>query len=258
MMIGILSVDDVREAPSALRLAIDWRATEALLDLASWLVSPPLDEPDLLGAEAVLREAITANIPNAKMRLVELRWFYERESASQDQRIEAFELLRGLLQETGDDAQILHLLGLLTCQGFRTEADPTEAVQFQKRAAALGSAAALFELSIHYATGLGVAQDDQAALDMTKQAANAGHPRAMYNSAAFFATGRYVSQDLTSAIQWYQCASDAGHPRATLTLAVMYARGEGVEKDADYADELFSEAEYMGLDVQAARESVGL
>jgi TPR repeat protein len=38
----------------------------------------------------------------------------------------------------------------------------------------------------------------------------------------------------------------------------MYATGEGVPKDADYANELFDQAEYMGQDVNTVRQSVGL
>ena len=258
MEIGILTVADVQQAPAALRRAAEWGVPEAWLDLASWQINPPLGTPDLAGATEALRSAITAGVAGAEIRLVELRWFHQRESASSHERVEAFQILNEVLRQTPNDAKALHLLGFLTCQGFGTNADPAAAFELQRRAAALGSADAVFELAIHYSSGLGVDQDDQAAFDAMKDAANAGNLRALYNMGSFHATGRYVAKNLPLAVEWYTRAADAGHARAALTLAVMYATGEGVEQDTETASEYFEAAEHLGLDVQSVRESVGM
>jgi TPR repeat protein len=116
----------------------------------------------------------------------------------------------------------------------------------------------MLEAFIHHETGLGVPQDSARAFGYLEQAAEAGDPRALYNMGAYCATGRMVRQDMAEAAKWYRKAADAGHIKALATLAVMYATGDGVAQDTEHAAELFDEAEYLGLDVEAMRESVGL
>jgi hypothetical protein len=41
-------------------------------------------------------------------------------------------------------------------------------------------------------------------------------------------------------------------------LAVIYATGDGVEADRQYAQQLFDQADYCGLDVSEVRRQVGL
>jgi TPR repeat protein len=73
---------------------------------------------------------------------------------------------------------------------------------------------------------------------------------------AYHATGRGIPKDLTKAVAWYERAADAGQAGAIATLAIMYARGEGVPRDPERAAELFDQAEYLGLDVSAARRLI--
>jgi uncharacterized protein len=258
MMLGILTFEEVRKVPAALARAAECGIADAWLKLAWWLANPPVGDPDIAGAEETLRGAIKAGVPGARLELVQVRWFYRREDASELERLETHDLVRALAEEDGHDAEALYYLGLLTCQGFGTPRDPGKAFRLQQQAAALGNTDAMFELYAHLATGLGVAQDDQGALAANRRAAEAGHPRAMYNMGAFHATGRLVEKDMVKAAEWYQRASDAGNPLATATLAAMYAAGDGVPQDKSYAQELFELADYLGLDVAAMRKSVGL
>lgn len=258
MMIGLLDSREAARAPVALARAVECGLPEAWLDLASWLSDPPLGAPDYVGAEVALQSAQQAGVKGAQLQLVELRWFYRRDETTEQERADTLRLLAGLVGATPEDPRALHLLGLLTCQGFGTTANPTAAFRLQHRAATLGSSDALFELFIHYATGLGVSQDDSAAFRALEQAAASGHPRALYNMGAFHATGKHVAKDLARAAEWYERAFDAGNVHAAATLAVMYATGEGVEKDLEYAEQLFGQAEWLGLDVSEARRAAGL
>lgn len=258
LMLGILSVEEVESVPAALTQAAHLGVGDAWIELASWLTNPPIGEPDIAGADVALQTAIRANVHDARRRLAEFRWFYRREDASATEREETYRLLQQFLDENSQDSDALYLIGLLTCQGFGTTADPQRAFEIQQRAASLGNSDALFELYVHYGTGLGVPKDDHAALDANLRAATAGHPRAMYNMGAFHATGRLVLKDMAKAAEWYERASEAGNPHATATLAVMYATGDGVEKDVEYAVELFDLAEYLGLDVGELRTLVDI
>jgi TPR repeat protein len=253
MMIGILSVEEVAKAPLALERAASCGLQDAWIELARWYAKPPFGSADMTKAEQALRTAIAAQVPGAALEVVRLRWFYHRDEASADDRREAFEFAQDAVAANRDDGVATYFLGLLTCQGFGTAADPAAAVALQRRAASLGNADAMFELYVHLQTGLGVPRDETGAFAALQQAADAGHPRAMYNMGAFFATGQNVPKDLAAAVDWYTRASDAGNLRATAMLAVMYARGEGVQQDLERARELFDEADYMGFDTSELR-----
>jgi len=257
MMFGILSADEVALAPTALRRASDFGMKEALLDLGNWHAMPPIGEPDLVGARAVFREAIAAEVKGAKLRFVEFVWFYCRETATAEEQTEVHQMAQEL-SERDDDGHATYLSGLLTCNGFGTQADPKRAHELHLAATSKGNIDALFELSLYREMGIGVPRDSKVAMEFLQLAATLGHSRAMYNLAAYLATGRVVPQDLAKAAEWYSKASDGGNVRATANLAMMYARGEGVPQDLDQARLLFDEADYMGLDVSDARASVGL
>ena len=257
MMIGILSIDEVALAPAALRKANDCGISEALIDLGNWLAAPPLGEPDLTGADAAFRQAIAAGVAGAKLRFVEFVWFYCPETATFDEQAEAYQLAFELSKDDGD-GRATYLLGLLTCNGFGTVADPKRANELQLKATSKGNTDALFELYLYREMGIGAPKDSNVAREFLQVAAARGHPRAMYNLAAYLATGRGLPKDLAKAAEWYSKASEAGNVRATANLAMMYAKGEGVPKNLDQAKLLFDEAEYMGLDVSEARTSVGL
>lgn len=257
MMLGILSVDEVALVPAALRRASDSGVKEALLHLGNWLAAPPIAEPDLAGARAAFREAIAAGVKGAKLRFVEFVWFYCRETATAEEQTEVYQMAQEL-SEVDDDGHAIYLLGLMTCNGFGTLADPKLAYERHLAAWSKGNIDALFELSLYREMGIGVPKNSKVAMEFLQLAAALGQSRAMYNLAAYLATGRGVSQDLAKAVEWYSKASEAGNVRATANLAMMYARGEGVAKDLDRARLLFDEADYLGLDVSEARASVGL
>jgi TPR repeat protein len=258
MMIGILSADEVVLAPTALRRASECGIKEALLDLGNWLAMPPIGEPDLVGARAAFRQAIIAGAEHAKLHFVEFVWFHCRETATAEEQAEVFQMALDVANHGDSGGRATYLLGLLTCDGFGTQADPNRADELQLEATSKGNTDALFELYLYREMGIGVQKDSKAAMEFLQRAAAEGHSRAMYNLGAYLATGRGLPKDLAKAAEWYLMASKAGNVYATANLALMYAQGEGVEKDLEQAKMLFDEAEYMGLDVTDGRASVGL
>lgn len=244
---GILTLADIEKVPLALARAGECGQTAAWLRLAWWKAMPSIGMPDSDAAEAAIRRALAAGAEHAKVEAIKIRWFFRREEATEDERRETLAFAREMAEQEGNPDG-WHYLGLLTCQGFGTPADPAAAFALQRRAADLGCADAMFELYTHHVRGLGTPQNDEAAFAANLRAAEVGHARAAYNLGAFYATGWCVPQDMRKAAEWYEKASAAGNARATATLALLYATGEGVEKNRAKAEQLFAEAEFMGLD----------
>lgn len=231
MMIGIMSIDLARMIPIALRKALDIGVAEAGPCLADWLLRTPIGEPDVLGAEGVLLEAMALGMDVACVQLMKYRWLYRRDTCTDQEAKQAFILLETWCANNLDNSEALYFLGLVTCHGFGTNADPVQSAKILDKAVKLGNADAMFELFLYYANGIGVRQDESTAIDFLRRAGEAGQPRAMYNLGAFHATGRYVPMDQTLAVDWYTRAANAGHIRAADTLATMYENGLGVEPD---------------------------
>ena len=256
MMLGILSVDDVEKVPVAYQAAADSGVEQAWLRLAWWHALPDLGEQDLVASEMALSGALKVGAIGAELELVKIRWFFKRDSATLAEKKGAYQLASDLVSRSPNDGQATYFLALLTTHGFGVEPSPEAGFDLQRQAADLGSRDAMFELYIHYAQGIGTAVNEGQAYAACLRAAEAGHARAMYNLGAFHATGRGTAKDMTQAVAWYERAADAGNPSAMAGLAVIYATGDGVEVDREYAEQLFDQADYLGLDVSELRAQV--
>jgi TPR repeat protein len=252
MMIGIVSVDEASKIPAAYRLAAELGVATAWLKLAWWSVAPLYGDTFFAAANDALARAVAADVTGAKLDAVKIRWHYLRDDLQEEERHQTFQYASDLAKS--GIAEALYYVGLLTCGGFGTKADPAAAFQIQNQAADLGNSDAMFEIYVHYANGLGVPRDQQAAFAANKRAAEAGHSRAAYNLGAFFATGHLVPKDMTESVKWYERAADAGNAQAMANLALIYGTGDGVAKDLAYAEQLLDQADYLGLDVSPARE----
>ncbi|MFZ6756008.1 tetratricopeptide repeat protein [Undibacterium sp. Ji50W] len=229
--IGILPLDEARQVPVALRKAFDLGLAEAGIHLADWLVRNPTDDADVPAAEQVLLEVIARGKAEACQTLMRYRWFYRRDTCSDEEAQQSFTLLSRWCIQHQDDSDALYLLALVTCHGFGTDENPVRSAQMLNKVASMGNTDAMFELFIYHAQGIGVEVNDDKAVIYLRRAAEAGQLRAMYNLGAFHASGSYVEQDMTLSVAWYKRAAEAGHPKAAETLAIMYEEGEGVEQD---------------------------
>lgn len=230
----------------------------AWVTLAWWYASPQFGKPDLELAEGALQEAINSRVEIARLELVKIRWFFKRDSATEREKQEAYQLTSSIVEKDPNNAEAVHFIALLTTHGFGTVVSPEAGFKLQQKASDLGNADAMFEMYIHYTQGRGVAPDETAALNVCRRAAEVGHARAMYNMGAFNANGRGMPKNIPEAVNWYERAADAGNPSAMVGLAVIYATGDGVEEDREYAEQLFDQADYRGLNVSQARTHVGL
>ena len=258
MMLGILTAEEVAKIPLAYRAAAQQGDSDAWTALAWWHANPQFGKPDLEAAEQALKAAIDADVSNARLELVKIRWFFKRDTATANEKKEAYRFVSDIVEADPKNAEAIYFLALVTTHGFGVVASPNEGFTLQQKSADLGNVDAMFELYIHHATGLGVVASETAALDACRRAAEAGQSRAMYNIGAFNASGRGMPKNIPEAIKWYERAADAGNPSAMVGLAVIYAMGDGVEPDKEYAEQLFDQAAFCGLDVSRVRKQVGL
>lgn len=173
MMIGILTPQVVAKIPAAYQRAAQCGESAAWLALAWWHAAPEFGPPDLQAAEAALQRAIGAKVSNAQLELAKIRWFFKRDTATPNEKVEAYRLVGDVVRNDPRNAEAIHVLGLLTTQGFGVAEQPTTGFELQQQAASLGNTDAMFELYVHYANGLGVPADERAAFDACQRAAAA-------------------------------------------------------------------------------------
>ena len=90
-------------------------------------------------------------------------------------------------------------------------------------------------LGLLYERGLGVDQDLRRAVEWYRKAAQSGHAAAQFNLGRLYALGQGVVRDLTQAARWWLRAADQGNPHALHNLGLMFYAGEGVRQDFDDA-----------------------
>lgn len=258
LMIGILSMDEASQIPAAYQTAAEQGCEEAWLKLGLWHRSPDIGDTDIALAEHALQQAVRNNVEDAALELIKLRWFFKRDTATQEEAEATYQLAKQLVEDRSYDDEAVYFLALLTTHGFGCQPSPEEGFKLQQEAAEMGNGDAMFELYIHHSTGLGVPVDEQAALAACQEAAEEEHPRAMYNMGAFNASGKYMPKNIPEAIMWYERAADEDNTSAMLGLAAIYAMGDGVEPDIEYAEEMLDRAEYEGVDTNDFRNRLGL
>ena len=80
---------------------------------------------------------------------------------------------------------------------------------------------AQYNLGAMYATGEGVNQDYNEAVEWFRKAAAHGHAAAQYNLGVMYDDGTGVVQDRKEAAQWYQLAAVQDHADAQHNLDIM-------------------------------------
>ena len=120
--------------------------------------------------------------------------------------------------------------------------DYASAVEYYRKAAEQGNAAAQNRLGICYNIGLGVGKDSNEAIKWYRQAAEQGNAVAQNNM------GNYYNerQNYTEAARWYRKAAEQGQIAAQSSLAELYYNGRGVAKDYAEAVKWFRKAAEQG------------
>ncbi len=116
----------------------------------------------------------------------------------------------------------LLFLAAPACAG--AEGDPNLIGKLE-RLAATGSAEALYHLGMSYQTGTGVTQDHQKALQYFRRAEALGDPLAAYKIGCFYAgQDDVLTPDEDQALRYKSIAANAGYALAQSDVAGIYAR----------------------------------
>jgi TPR repeat protein len=130
--------------------------------------------------------------------------------------------------------------------------DYATALSVWRPLAALGNAAAQFNLGLMYDNGQGVEQDYPEAVKWYSLAAAQGDAQAQYNLGYMYDNGQGTLRNYAEAVKWYRLAAVQGDARAQSSLGMMYANGQGVERDFSRSYMWFSLAVIAGNSPSAA------
>jgi len=146
-------------------------------------------------------------------------------------------------------AAAMNSIGSMYEHGEGVAGDPAQAAEWYGRAAKKGYAPAMHNLGVLYAQGKGVAKDAGIAVKWYSQAAGLGDTDAMNNLGVIYETGQGVVESKGGAAKWYRQAADKGHVAAMVNLARMYENGSGVAKDRSQASNWYEKAAAKGSQV---------
>jgi TPR repeat protein len=124
--------------------------------------------------------------------------------------------------------------------------DYTEALHWNRIAAAQGNALAQANLGRMYQSGQGVPPDLAEALRWFRLSAAQGNAPAQAEIGLAYVQGDVVTQDYVMAMQWFRLAAAQGSPIAQFRIGLLYANGHGVDRDPAGAREWISKAAAQG------------
>jgi uncharacterized caspase-like protein len=129
------------------------------------------------------------------------------------------------LAEDGDTRSMLGL-AYINMNPNSGRLDMARAVDLLNRAAAGGSAEAMFELARLYEQGLGVAPDPARALELYRASADQGYARAVNDLGfLYFQGGLGLAPDTDQALAYFAQAADLRHPQALFNYAALIDDG---------------------------------
>ena len=139
-----------------------------------------------------------------------------------------------------------NLLGIRYETGHGVEHNLTEAAKWFLKAAEHEIVNAHITLGMLYFNGLGVPKDYDKSVYWYQRAADEGSAEGKYNLGLMYMNGWAVKTDLAAALDWFAEAAEDDFLPAHTILGDAYADGHGVEKDLDVAAEWYGRAAMRG------------
>ncbi len=139
---------------------------------------------------------------------------------------------------TASKAISLYNRSLDYLQGDGMAEDERRAFALNAEAAQSGYADAVLAMGWFYLNGVGVARDIERARRWYRDSARRGNTRAMFSLGQI----AYDERDYSTALVWFRRASDAGHHRSLYFIGRHYWRGHGVGQDKKEAMRYFHRA----------------
>jgi hypothetical protein len=131
--------------------------------------------------------------------------------------------------------------------GQVVEKNPSEAVEWYRKAAAQNETFAMYQLGVHLRRGDGVAWSESQAMQWFKKAGDNGLAAAEYAVGYGYENGLGQDvgqgrQDYRQAADWLTRAAQHGDDSALIELAWLYQKGWGVERNLPRAKSLYQQA----------------
>ena len=120
-------------------------------------------------------------------------------------------------------------------KGVDVKQDYSRAMQWYRKAADAGDAAACHRIALLYAKGLGVPQDNAEIIHWLQRGADLGDPVASYDLGKAYEQGSAVPPDLQKAAKLYEDAALYNNAKAMFALGNLYNEGKGVTPDRQKA-----------------------
>jgi hypothetical protein len=141
-------------------------------------------------------------------------------------------------------------LGSMYGRGLGVARSHTLARQWWRKAAMQGFASAQCRLGVRYCSGgFGLEKNFSLAVEWHRKAAEQGVAVSQFGLGVLYAKGNGVQQNYTFAVDWYRKAAVQGHSMAQYGLGCIYERGGfGVAKSNSLAVEWYIKAAIQGCD----------
>jgi TPR repeat protein len=145
-------------------------------------------------------------------------------------------------------------LGSMYDEGWGVAKSPSLAREWWHKAAMQGFAFAQCYLGVRYSGGLGVEKNYSLAVEWHRKAAEQGLAVSQNGLGVLYSEGNGVEQSYTFAVHWYRKAAVQGHSEAQYNLGRIYERGVwGVAKSNSLARMWYEKAAIQGHDDAKAR-----
>ena len=119
-------------------------------------------------------------------------------------------------------------------------------VEWIRKAADQGFAAAQYILGSWYEKGLGVAKSSSLALEWWCKAATQGFSFAQFSIGQKYSGGLGVEKNYSLAIEWHRKAAEQGLAESQIQLGLLYSNGNGVEQSNTFAVDWYYKAAVQG------------
>jgi len=140
----------------------------------------------------------------------------------------------------------LFQLGVMHEQGQGVKSNAVEAARWYERAADAGSSAGAKKLANMYYDGVGVTKDFNRAAALYLRAGELGDSNSLFTLGQMYLMGSMGARDPQKAVEVFSKAAEKGNPLAMNALGIAYRLGDGVAKSDISAYAYFKLAEETG------------
>jgi TPR repeat protein len=140
-----------------------------------------------------------------------------------------------------------YTLGVMYRKGWGVAESPSLVLEWWRKAAMQGCAAAQYSLGMRYREGdFGLEKNYRLAVEWHRKAAEQGLAASQSVLGALYSKGNGVEQSYTFALDWYRKAAAQGNSPAQCNIGWLYSKGNGVEQSYTFAVDWYRKATAKG------------